>query len=138
MWPVALSAVAILIFAATLGFFIADDAGRTGSLPHRVEKLVKWGGGCSPSQYKTPPIGTPVAALAAKSEKFAYITCGEAGPAVVYLKFKSAAQARRATYNNRTGQAICLVHDEILIDGLDKGFAALCKNVDGRLIAANA
>lgn len=132
----AVAALSVLLLVAAIGVFWAYETGRIGSLPHRVEKKVDWGGGCSPEQDKSGPgPGGPTSPAATQSEESSVITCGFAGPTVVYLRFSSPALARRVARESRSGMATCVVGDEVLFDGLDEGFPSLCRDVDGRLVA---
>lgn len=139
LWQLGVVVAGGIFLAGVVAVFFAYETGRIGSLPHRVEKLVDWGGGCSPSQEKGAPApGGPLASLIAQSEQRVVITCGYASPGVIYFRFSSDARARRAASESRTGVAMCIVGEELLVDNLDRGFSSLCKKVDGRLVAARS
>jgi hypothetical protein len=128
--------VGVVGLLAGIGVFSAYDTGQIGPLPHRVERLVHWGG-CTPTQIPGTVAGNPsVAPLAAASDRFLYITCGFAGPGVTYFRFHSARYASQvvASWSAANRDSICLVDAEALVDSLDQGFPQLCRAVDGRLL----
>jgi hypothetical protein len=124
---VRIAALAASIIAVVCGFHLYS---RTGA--DRVQHLVSWPGGCESITRDTPGPQNVVHAWT-KAQERVVIRCHDAGPIVLYARFANVADRNAALRQTPPPGRYCLSDREVVLDGLDNGFSALCRELHGRL-----
>jgi hypothetical protein len=96
----------------------------------RIRHMIDWPGGCE-------SVSTASVSMFVSADQQVSIQCQMLGPRVVYARFSSEAQRDRQLHLTPPSAQYCVAGTEIVIDGLDHGFAALCARLHGRVVADN-
>jgi hypothetical protein len=106
---------------------------RTGA--DRVKHAIDWSAGCERISASTPAAGSGYAALwQGLADRRVMLSCEFAGPDALYVRFKTGADLARALRHRPRGKLLCAYGRELVVDGLDRGFGAMCRRLSGSLI----
>jgi hypothetical protein len=118
------------VLAVVLGLHLYP---RTGA--DRVQHLISWPSGCESITRNSPGSRSVAHAWTAAHDRV-LIECHDLGPNVIYARFADVA-ARSAALRQAppSDRRYCVAGREVVVDGLDTGFAALCRDLQGRLVS---
>jgi hypothetical protein len=124
---VRIAAVAVVVIAVVVGFHLYP---RTGA--DRVQHLISWRG-CESITRDTPGPQSAVHAWTTARERV-LIQCNDLGPNVLYARFSDVAARKAALRQAPPPGPYCQAGREVVLNGLDSGFSALCRDLHGRLV----
>jgi hypothetical protein len=122
-----IAAVAVVAIAVVLGLHLYP---RTGA--DRVQHMISWGG-CESIKRIAPGPHSAVHDWTTAQERV-LIQCNDLGPNVLYARFFDAGERNEALRQAPPPGRYCLAGREVVLNGLDSGFFALCRNLHGRLV----
>jgi hypothetical protein len=126
---VRIAAAAASVIAIVLAFHLYP---RTGA--DRVRHLIAWPSGCASITTGPPAPDSAIHAWTVAVQR-ELIQCQAAGPLVLYARFANVAERDSALRQAPAPGRSCLAGREVILDGLDNGFPALCRDLHGRLVS---
>jgi hypothetical protein len=103
----------------------------------RVRHLIAWPADCESVTIEPVPAGAFVSVWRT-SQPLQVIQCQALGPDVLYARFPSDRARDRALRRSAPRGRYCVSGREVVVDGLDSGFARLCQRLGGDLERAGA